>query len=136
MPGRNEQSGAAKAAASVDFMNELFLSFIFFNGRIFCFGTENLLFMLMIREEVPKRPVKRGRSGSLTGSLNAAKPMNPASRKTIRELIISFSEKIRKKEMKIRINGMIAFIRLKKYGRNKMKIGAKSRIIGIAIREP
>ncbi len=112
MPGRKEQRGAAIEAAKEDFSKLLKGSFIFLRGVICCGGREILFLKLTIREETPKRPVRRGRRGSLIGRLNVIKPRKPESANTIIEERISFSRKIRKRETHIKINGMRIFIAL------------------------
>ncbi len=86
MPGRNEQRGAAIAAEREVFRNCFFWSFIFLNGRIFCFVSfAEEVFNERIRAEEPKSPVRRGRSGSLIGRLNVRIPKIPARRKIVIE---------------------------------------------------
>ena len=112
MPGRKEQRGAANAAERVDFINSFLLILIFLREDIFCFGREILSFMLIINEDTPNSPVRRGSKGSFTGRLKVSKPRKPASMKIMRGDIISFSENIKKRDTKIRINGIISFIKL------------------------
>jgi len=95
IPGRNEQNGAASIAARDDFRKDFFFSFISFKGLIVCGGIVNLLFREIIRAEVPNKPVRSGRRGSLTGRLKVSRPKNPANVNTVREIRNSSSLKIR-----------------------------------------
>ena len=72
--------------------------------------------MLIIRAEEPKRPVSKGKSGSLTGRLKEKKPKKPASEKTTRLRIIFSSLNIKYRERKINIKGSIIFIVLNTIG--------------------
>ena len=113
MPGRNEDRGAVSAAARVDFIICFFGRERDFKEEIFCGGIRVLFFRETIRAEIPKRPVKSGRRGSLAGRLNARKPRNPAKMKIISEGRISFSRKIRKREAKIRMKGIMGLVKEK-----------------------
>ena len=66
-----------------------------------------MFFSEIISVEVPKSPVRRGKRGCSIGRFSVANPRNPARRKTSRVFRISFSFRIRKSEMKIRIYGRI-----------------------------
>lgn len=110
IPGRKEHNGAANAAAEVVFIISFLERVISFKGFIFCLGRIVFAFMLIIREEIPNKPVSKGKRGSLTGRLNVKRPKNPERIKITREGTISFSERIRKREMKMRINGIIEVI--------------------------
>ena len=114
MPGKNEQRGATKAAVNVELINSFFDSFTLFKEDIFCFGIEILFLMLIIRADVPNKPVRRGSKGSFTGRANVKSPRNPARMNIISDLIISFSEKMRKREINIRMKGIRVFINEKK----------------------
>jgi len=85
MPGKKEQRGAETSAAREAFLNSDLDSFISFSGRRDCFFGFFELFRLIIREEIPNKPERRGRRGSLMGRLKADMPKNPANKKTTRE---------------------------------------------------
>ncbi len=95
IPGRKEDNGAVKDAAKEVFTNSFFGIFIEDNFCRDCFG---ILFLflrdIMIADE-PNSPVRRGRSGSLTGRFRVRKPRKPASVKTVRDIRNSSSLKIR-----------------------------------------
>jgi len=96
MPGRKEQRGAEIADARELFRNCFFVNFIFFIGEIFCFGNlEEDEDRLIINVDEPKRPVSKGRRGSLTGRLNVIRPRKPARVKITKEDRGDFSLNIR-----------------------------------------
>ena len=59
------------------------------------------------KEERPNKPVSKGRRGSFTGREKVRKPRNPERVKIIRELRKESSVKIRNKETKIRMKGIM-----------------------------
>lgn len=136
MPGKKEQRGAEISAASEAFLNSERDNFISFNGRRDCFLGFFELFRLMIKEEIPNNPERRGRRGSLIGRLKVAIPKNPAKRKIMRERRKLFSLKIRYMEMKIKRKGIRDFIVSYKEGRKRTKRGVNNKIISKAKREP
>ena len=86
MPWRNEHRGSEIEAARDDFRNCFLVSFIFFKGEIDCFGrVDDGFFRETIKADEPKRPVKRGRRGSLIGRLKVRIPRKPARRKIVSE---------------------------------------------------
>jgi len=113
MPGRKEQRGAVREAAIVFFMICFFVSVIFFMGEInCCLSFDVWLFRESMRAEVPNSPVRRGRRGSFTGREKVRRPRNPARINIVNERRYSFSLKMRKMEMKIRMNGTRRVIEL------------------------
>ena len=117
MPGRNEQRGAEIADAIEDFINSFFGRIIFFRGLIICFWAFEGFFKEIIKFEIPKSPVKRGRRGCSIGRLRAKNPKNPDRRKIVNAGRIFSSLKIRNAEIKISMNGMIVFVASKITGR-------------------
>ena len=70
MPGRKEQSGAEKETAKIAEINCFFVRRISFKGIISCLGILVFCFIETNKEERPKRPESKGRSGSFIGRLN------------------------------------------------------------------
>ncbi|MEM4259192.1 MAG: hypothetical protein QXS38_00295 [Candidatus Pacearchaeota archaeon] len=95
MPGRNAQKGEEIRTAATDLKNSFFGIVVFLRGVIFCFGILDFVLRLIISEEIPNIPERRGINGSLTGRLNAKNPRNPARMKTTRESTKFSSLKIR-----------------------------------------
>lgn len=112
MPGRNEQNGAIIEAVIADFRICFLSSLICFNLRIFCFWIfVDLFFKETINAEDPNKPVSNGRSGSFIGRLNVKMPRKPVRENIIRDKKKLSSLKIRKREIKIRMNGIIEAIK-------------------------
>ena len=101
MPGRNDERGAVIIAARVACRVSFFESIISFKGLIICLGIVVLFLIEIPSAESPKRPVSRGRRGSLTGRLKVKIPRKPESAKTVIEIKNSSSLKIRKNEINI-----------------------------------
>jgi hypothetical protein len=112
MPGRKEHNGAEIAAARVDLRNSFLERKICFNLGIFCSGICILSFIEMKRFESPNRPVSKGNRGSFTGRENVKNPRKPERMNIISAGRNSDSLKIKNKEIKMRIKGIIDFIRL------------------------
>lgn len=89
-----------------------------------------------MRDEAPNRPVRRGRRGSFTGREKVRRPRKLARMNIVNERRYSFSLKMRKREMKIRMNGMRRVIESWMIGRMKIKIGMKTKMMNRAAREP
>jgi len=86
-PGRNEQIGETKIVANVGLIS----SFLFkLNFLISCSGTIVLDFIEWTIVEVPKSPVRRGKSGCLMSRFNVANPTNPARKKINMAFILDF----------------------------------------------
>ncbi len=104
--GRNAKIGEVIKELKI----ENFISFngtiIFFKGTIFCFFIFSLLPILVIIEDAPNNPVRRGRRGSFTGKFKVANPRNPARMKTTIAEIAFFSLSVMYKETKIKMNGI------------------------------
>ena len=92
--------------------------------------------MLIIRADAPKRPVSKGKRGCEIGRFNVEKPRIPDRRNIINPSQILSSLRIRKKEMKIKMNGRIVFMDSNMKGIEIIKIGVKMRIINKAVSEP
>lgn len=105
--GRKLQRGAAITEPRIGFFNSVF-------GRvIFCSGIFVLFFIEIIIVDAPNKPVRRGRSGSLSGlRLKRIKPRIPVRMNTKVDLNFCFSNEIKRIEIKIRKYGIKFFIRL------------------------
>src|SRR3989344_9471425 len=112
MPGRKENNGETSAVDNVAFRKSFLASFISFNGVIDCSLGKVLFLRLIIKPEMPNSPVRRGIKEFSIGRLNVKNPRRPERTKIIAEIVIFFSLSMIKREMKIKINGMIVFIRL------------------------
>jgi hypothetical protein len=110
MPGRNEHKGAATEAVAINDNSS------FFSGKkelifgIFCFPIFVFDFAVISRADRPKRPVRRGIRGSLTGRLKVAKPKKPESIKTISAEKILSSLKTKYADINTKIKGIIVLI--------------------------
>ena len=102
-PGRKEENGAAMNEARNDFLKSEKGILIFLRGMMSCLGIFVFCWREVRRAEIPKRPERRGRSGSLTGRLKVKRPRRPERMKTMNAERILFSLRIRYSEMKIRM---------------------------------
>ena len=107
MPGRNEQKGEEIIAAEQAFPNSFFVNFISLRESSFCFSMPDLFFIEIKRAETPKRPVNKGIRGSFIGRLKVKRPRSPDNAKTRKDEKMFSSLKIRKRDIKIKIKGII-----------------------------
>ena len=82
-PGRKEHKGEAIIEAKMLFAILFFLISKCLSFIILWFGSFCFFEILVIKEEAPNNPVKRGRRGSLIGRFKLAIPKNPARNKWI-----------------------------------------------------
>ena len=94
-PGMKEAKGAAMIVASVALRNSFLVNLIRLRGWCFCLGSLGWFLRETTNAEAPKRPVRRGRRGSLTGRLNVRSPRKPARKKTARPVVRCCSRKMR-----------------------------------------
>lgn len=133
IPGRKLQRGAENVEAKTGLINDFNLGFIF---DIFCSGIFVLFFILMIKEDVPKSPERRGRKGWLIFEFRTAIPKNPARVKVISACSFLFSLSIKKVEAAIKRKGIRSLIVVSIFGRMIIKKGEIKRMMKIADRLP
>src|SRR3989338_1995145 len=79
-PGRKLHSGEAASDEKNTFRIFLGIIFIFFRAQTFCSGSLCFFMMLVISEDVPNRPLRRGRSGSFICKFSVTSPRKPDRR--------------------------------------------------------
>ena len=106
-PGRSEQIGEIKIVAKVGFIN---LDFLIEKFSMICFGGIDFVLIEWIMVEVPKSPVKSGRSGFGKFKLKVDIPKNPARRNIKIEVVLFDSFNSKKIEIQIKMNPIICLI--------------------------
>ena len=104
IPGNKEQIGETIIVVRVGLMRSDFIIGMFL---IFCSGIFVLVFIDVIKIEVPKSPVRSGRIGSLIFEFSVENPRIPARIKIKIAFVLHLSFKINRIEIQIRKNASI-----------------------------
>ena len=129
-PGKKLQSGET-IIEPINGLNDFIFGKIILWGGIFV-----LLFMLIIKLEIPNKPVSNGKRGSFIWEFNTKNPSVPVNAKTIIAENFFLSIKIKNIEMEISICGIIVLVKLNIIGNNFTNGKAKKIIRIVEINPP